>query len=66
MTPHGASTDSGKKRGEPGSKKVEAAKRIQQWQLDAHLRSVMSAARQGGVGADKVDRPFGGVNVLFC
>eukprot|EP00959_Pyramimonas_sp_CCMP1952_P354280 7422111-Pyramimonas_sp.AAC.1 len=31
MTPHGASTESGRKRGEPGAKKVEAAKRIQQW-----------------------------------
>ena len=35
-------------------------------ELDAHLRSVMSGCRQGKVGADGVDRPFGGVNILFC
>eukprot|EP00959_Pyramimonas_sp_CCMP1952_P077929 1628887-Pyramimonas_sp.AAC.1 len=31
MTPYGSSQGTRKKRGEPGAKKVEAAKRIQQW-----------------------------------
>ena len=35
-------------------------------ELDAHLRSVMSGCRQGKGGADGVDRPFGGVIIVFC
>eukprot|EP00959_Pyramimonas_sp_CCMP1952_P172291 3600019-Pyramimonas_sp.AAC.1 len=35
-------------------------------ELDSHLRSCMSAAKDTRVDADGVDRPFGGVNVLFC
>ena len=74
MTPFASGSESSKKRGSDGAKKVEAARRIQQWrwlitdeismvsasflaELDAHLRSVMSAARQGKVDAEGVDRP---------
>ena len=35
-------------------------------ELDSHLRSRMSAASDTKVGADGMDRPFGGINVLFC
>ena len=35
-------------------------------QLDMHMRSVMSHACGGKTNTDGIDRPFGGVNVLFC
>eukprot|EP00959_Pyramimonas_sp_CCMP1952_P356237 7460396-Pyramimonas_sp.AAC.1 len=35
-------------------------------ELDSHLLTCMSAASDMKVGTYGVDRPFGGINVLFC
>ena len=35
-------------------------------ELDSHLRSCMSASSLTKVSGSGYDRPFGGVNVLFC
>ena len=35
-------------------------------QLDTHLRAIMTQASSMKKDADNIDRPFGGINILFC